>query len=388
VIFELVFWLSILALFHTYVFYPLLVRVLAFGKKNNQIIFTKYDEWPDISIIMAVHNEEKILEKKILSVFSSGYPISKLTFYIGSDASTDNTDQIIIEYAAKYPQVIYERFNTRVGKVHIINKLADKTINEILIFTDANAIISQNAIFNLVKHFKNPAIHLVGGRMKHSQQISGNVAFIEWRYFESEYKVKDAESRLWGCMMGAFGSFYAVSKKFWRPVPEKFISDDFYITLKAIEKGGKAVFETDAVVIENVPGSLEEEFKRKLRISTGNFQNLSVLYPMLLSKRFSLSFSFFSHKVLRWFGPIFILFGIISLLLIFQQNLAYFILFIIMILCLIAPIIDYFLEKIRIHVIILRFISHFFYMNIALLKGLFKYIKGVKSNVWEPTKRD
>jgi cellulose synthase/poly-beta-1,6-N-acetylglucosamine synthase-like glycosyltransferase len=189
-------------------------------------------------------------------------------------------------------------------------------------------------------------------------------------------------------MIGAFGALYAIRKNNWFPVPENFISDDFYISMKAIEKSGKAIFEPESIVFENVTGSLKSEYKRKSRIATGNFQNLSVLYKILFSSRLKLAFCFFSHKVIRWFGPVLIIFGMLSLVFLFRQSLLYSILFVIMVLSLTAPIIDFFYGKIQIHVILLRFVTHFYYMNIALLTGLFRYMKGVKSNVWEPTKRD
>jgi hypothetical protein len=52
------------------------------------------------------------------------------------------------------------------------------------------------------------------------------------------------------------------------------------------------------------------------------------------------------------------------------------------------PLIDYLLRKINIHSIPLRFISHFVLMNLALLAGFFKYLGGIKNNVWQPTKRN
>jgi cellulose synthase/poly-beta-1,6-N-acetylglucosamine synthase-like glycosyltransferase len=388
VIFELIFWISFLSLIHTYVVYPFLVILLAVRKKDNQYEFQNYEELPPISIILAVRNEEKIISKKIESVLNSGYPVEKIHFLIGSDASEDNTDQIITNITNNCKAVKFERFDQRMGKIQIINNLAAKADDEILVFTDAHAIFEKKSLFNLVKHFKNPEIHVVGGKMKNSDSLAGNVAIQEMSYFELEYKVKHAESILLGCMIGVFGSFYAVRKKYWMPVPDNFICDDFYISIKAIEHGGKAIFEPQALVYENVPGSMKEEFKRKVRIATGNFQNLSVLYPILFSRRMGLSFGFFSHKVLRWFGPVFIILGMICLSFIFYENLTYTILFVIMTLSLLASITDIFLKKIQIHVVLLRFIAHFYYMNLAILTGMFRFLKGVKTNVWEPTRRE
>jgi cellulose synthase/poly-beta-1,6-N-acetylglucosamine synthase-like glycosyltransferase len=388
VVFEIIFLVSSFLLLHTYVFYPLLVIILSVKRKNNQQTYSREEELPAVSIIMAVRNQEGIIRKKIESVFTSGYPAEKITFYLGSDASTDDTDKIIEEFKIKYPRIIFERFAQRTGKIEIINKLASQASDQILIFTDAHAIFYPESIYHLVKHFKNPEINVVGGKMDVQHKNHGTIAYQEKSYFKNEYAIKYAEGKLWGSMMGAFGSFYALRRSKWFAVPANFIGDDFYISLKAIEKGGKAIFEPEAVVGMGVSESIKEEFRRKSRIATGNFQNLFALYPMLIPKRPGLSFSFFSHKVLRWLGPVFIFVAIISLGFIFRKNLLYTILFIATTLCLLIPIIDYFHVKYRNHVILLRFITHFFYMNIAMLTGMFRFMKGVKSNVWEPTKRD
>jgi cellulose synthase/poly-beta-1,6-N-acetylglucosamine synthase-like glycosyltransferase len=356
--------------------------------KSNQKVYNREENLPSVSIIMAVRNQQGIIAKKIDSVFTSGYPAEKITFYLGSDASTDLTDKIIEDIKIKYPRIIYERFNQRIGKIEIINKLASQALDQILIFTDAHAIFYPESIYHLVKHFKNPEINVVGGKMDVQHKKNDTIAYQEKSYFKNEFAIKYAEGKLWGSMMGAFGSFYAIRRSKWVAVPANFIGDDFYISMKAIEKGGKAIFEPKAVVSMGVSESIKEEFRRKSRIATGNFQNLFALYHMLIPKRPGLSFSFFSHKVLRWLGPIFIITATISLSFIFRKNLLYTILFIVTALSLTIPIIDYFHVKFRNHVILLRFITHFFYMNIAMLTGMFRFMKGVKSNVWEPTKRD
>ena len=204
---------------------------------------------------------------------------------------------------------------------------------------------------------------------------------------EREFRLKLSEGRVWGSMMGAYGAFYAIRKESFVAVPDRFMVDDFFISLKAIEKGGSAICEPKAVAYEDVPGDLMSEFRRKIRISTGNFQNLAVFFPILFKGRFGLAFSFFSHKVLRWLGPIFIILVLICAITLFNINIFYATFLIIMLLSMMVPFIDFFHRKSQIQIVILRFITHFYYMNTALLIGLFNYLKGVKTNVWEPTKR-
>ena len=160
--------------------------------------------------------------------------------------------------------------------------------------------------------------------------------------------------------------------------------DDFYVTMNVIEQGKEIVFDPDAICHEDVPTLSEEEFKRKVRISIGNFQNLA-RYKGLLFKFNAVSFAFFSHKVLRWLTPFFmILLLFISMIL--SVYIPFFFVLVILQLCgMILPLID---QAVNISFRPLQYISHFYLMNFALLKGFFIYLGGIDSNIWQPTKRN
>jgi hypothetical protein len=140
-------------------------------------------------------------------------------------------------------------------------------------------------------------------------------------------------------------------------------------------------------VYEDVSNDAGIEFKRKIRIATGNFQNLARFRKLLFSRRPGLSFCFWSHKVLRWIGPLFILGALINLIILAFPYPFYRILLIINVVVLLIPGLDFALKKLNLHFPFFRFISHFLAMNLAMAKGLLRYLKGVKTNVWQPTKR-
>lgn len=387
-IIKIVFWTSLLALLHTYGIYPLIVNFLAKNKKLNQNIYDINDDLPFISIIMAVRNAENVIHKKIQTIYSSEYPIDKIEFLIGSDASVDQTNEIILKCIKQFPKLRFTKYTKRAGKVNIINDLSLKAEGEIFVFTDVHAIPEQNAIFHLTKHFKNQDIAVVCGNLKNRITRNKGISVQEEIYLKSEIKLKYNEGVLWGNLMGAYGAFFAILKKEFKQVPPNFLVDDFFISFNAVLNGKKAILEPKAIVHEKISGNVQHEFKRKIRISSGNFQNLQEFAYILFSKRTSLAFSFLSHKVLRWFGPIFILLTIISTAFLFNYGVFYKFVATLLFFSLISPIIDYFLRKFGFHIILLRFISHYYYMNLGLFIGLLKYIKGVKTNVWEPTNRE
>ncbi len=386
-ILKIIFWISALSLLHSYLLYPLLVILFAANKKNNQVVYDD-NSLPDITIIMAVRNEEKIIYRKLESIINNNYPKNKLTCYIGSDASDDNTNKIIEKYAEKYSNIKLINFEERRGKVFIINKLAELNNSDVLVLTDANAILANNALRHLIKHFKNPEIKVVGGRLLNKKTSKTGVAFQEHSYMEFEYRLKLSEGKLWGSMMGAYGAFFAIRTDSFTPVPHNFMADDFFISIKAIENNGLSICEPQAIAYENVAGKLSEEFRRKTRISIGNFQNFKFFLKNISKFRISTIFSFISHKMLRWLGFIFIFNIMLCLTILAHTNSLYLFMAIILALSFIMLIIDVFCRKNQIQILPLRFITHFYYMNAALFIGFIKYLKGVKSNVWEPTKRE
>ncbi len=99
-----------------------------------------------------------------------------------------------------------------------------------------------------------------------------------------------------------------------------------------------------------------------------------------------------SHKVLRWKGPV------LMLLLYFSSIAAWWLsidinpvlylgVFAAISLSLLLLLADRLLNLFQIHIGLLRLNTHFLVMNAAMLKGMFRYIKGVKSGVWQPTSR-
>jgi cellulose synthase/poly-beta-1,6-N-acetylglucosamine synthase-like glycosyltransferase len=384
----ILFWVSIAALMHTYVLYPALLNILARRRALNRDTYSSVDELPGVTVLMAVHNEQEVLLDKIRSIFSNKIPAGRLRVIVGSDASSDNTNVLLKETAMTNEYLRYIVFEKRMGKSAIINELVKIAGTGIIIITDANVIFEDDTLFHLLKHFKNSDIGLVDSNMRHRGLKNSGISLQENAYISREVKIKYNEGILWGTMMGPFGGCYALRKELYRNVPSQFLVDDFFINMEIFASKHMAILEPEAIVYEDVSNSLREEFRRKIRIAVGNFQNLKYFSATLFSNTPGLSFSYISHKVLRWLGPFFLATIFATSFYLRNENNFYFYVFVIQIFILVLPLIDYLLGKIKIHVIILRFITHFLSMNFALLVGFIKFLKGVKTNVWEPTKRN
>lgn len=386
-IWEIIWWSSVVAIIQSYVTYPLIVSILSMIRKENDRVLTAADDPPYVCIIMAVHNEEQVISEKIQSIYNTGYPGDKFELLVGSDGSSDKTNDILQHLSEQYESLHFISFLRRRGKPAVINELRDRARGSILIMTDAQVLFTPDTIFELVKHYKNDQIGLVGANILNTRIDKSGISYQEWSFMSREIRLKYHEGRAWGTMIGAYGACYSIRNEFYSQVPEGYSVDDFYITMKVLENKKRCILEMKAVGYENVPNRLSEEFRRKIRIAAGNFQNLKTFYKLLWPPFTGVAFSFFSHKVLRWLGPFFLLFLLISNIILAFNHTFYRIPLIIQGVLIISPFIDFLLRKIGLHIVILRFITHFYSMNLALLAGFLKFIKGTETNVWQPTKR-
>lgn len=386
-ILTILFWLAIGAIAITYLIYPLLVIYLPIKKKEPRV-FEPEDDLPGVTVIMAAYNEEAVIEEKLNSVFNGSYPTKKLEVLVGSDKSTDKTDEIVLNLSRKYPNLQLVRFEHRTGKSGIINKLVELSKTEIIVATDANIIFTEHTIFHLVKNFKQPEIDLVGGNLIYKSKKDTGIAAQEHVYLNWENRIKQRESQRWRLVVGVEGGCYAIRKNAFTTIPPLTFMEDFFITMSVLQKGGKVWFEPAAVCYEDVSTQLIEEYKRKVRISIGNWQNFNRFTTMLFKTPYPTGLAFFCHKILRWFTPFLAIFafGCAAILSAPGNIYSYFTMLVIAVLLLLP--LDFALMRHNMHTGILRFINHFIMMNIALLAGFFKYSKGIETNVWQPTKRN
>jgi cellulose synthase/poly-beta-1,6-N-acetylglucosamine synthase-like glycosyltransferase len=380
-----IFFISALLVIHTYLVYPLLMMT-AFPKPGTNVKeYEATDDLPGVAVLIAAYNEEKVIAEKIISVFTTSYPLNKIHVYVGSDASVDDTDHLVAGLKTRFANLELVKFEGRVGKISIINQLQSMGDEDILIMTDANVIFKPSTIFELIKKFKDERVGIVAANIIKESVSDEGIAFQEKKYLSLENRIKTGESNAFNLIMGAEGGCYAIRNNLFSKVPLKFIVDDFFITLQVLMRNKFVLFNSSAICIEDVPGDTAGEYKRKVRISSGNFQNLMFFKGVLLKFWRPIGFTFWSHKVLRWLTPFLLVTGFISSAFLIYYDRAFIYIFSLQLIGFIIPLLDSFLDfKNK----TLKFISHFYLMNFALLEGFFRFTKGIKSSVWQPVKRN
>ncbi len=372
----LLFWLSTGLVFHSYVLFPAQMRTLRRLPAPPPVSGIT----PDIDILLAVWNEAEVIERKIRSTFATTYP-GKISLYIGTDACTDTTDQLIEKLRTEFPAIIHERFTERTGKPGILNVLQQKATAEILVMTDADAFFQPDTLQALIAPFSDERVGGVQADVKITTEASNEVALQEARYTYREMEIKQGESRL-GSIIGAFGAAYALRKSCYRNIPNGFIVDDFFLFMEVLRQGYVTVYAQEARYELLLSGDAQVQFRRKRRIGKGNFQNLLYFSGMLFRLNRT-AYCFWSHKVLRWLTPLLLAAAWLGTLLaapgqVFYAGISWFIGLLIT-----AALIDHWLLVPRgIKVKGLRFLSHFLLMNVALLLGLKDLWQGDNRSHW------
>lgn len=382
---EIIFAISALAMLHTYIFYPALLLLFS-GAKKRELVYDE-SELPAITIICAAYNEEKVIGEKVRSAFKTTYPANKITLAIGTDACTDSTVAILERLQTEFAGLKLHEFKQRTGKIGILNELVKKAGTEVLVMTDANVYFKQETLFELVKHFKDPAMGLVCGNIVKQALNKEAITSSELQYMNFENRLKLAESNLMDVVLGAEGGCYAARREIIKEIPPHFIADDFFITCLALRQKKKVIFEEKALASEDLAADSAGEFRRKARIAAGNFQNLFYFLDILGRFWSGAAFAFLSHKVLRWKTPFLFLASLLVAALLFKVHLFFRIVFFAELGLLLLPLINYLLVTAGIRIKLFIALSHFMLMNAALLTGFIRYCRGVKSSVWQPVKR-
>lgn len=358
----------------TYAVYPL--WQLAFPGKTIDLS-GEYTP-PTVSIVFAAYNESSIIEDKIRSLYHTNYPIDLLSVWIGSDMSDDGTDAIIRSLQKEFPNLNLNVNEARSGKSATINRLVALSSAEVIIATDANILFKETTIEELVRPIAQEKATAVAGTLKYEDKgVASSTASNEKAYLSLENAIRRAESRKHGICLGMEGGLYSMKKAFWQPIPPNTFMEDFFQTVQLISRDQKVLFNESAVGLEDVSTSLQEEYKRKIRISIGNWQNLVRFYPLIFKHPYPFGGLFIMHKVLRWVTPHLYLIALAAGL--FTPNWLFF---------------TVMLVGLPISQLILLALgwatplAYFYAMNAALFIGFIKYIKGVKSSVWQPTKRN
>ncbi len=293
------FWLSVCAIAYAYVGYPmalLFLRLLIHRPVHKSPIE------PHVTLVVPAYNESGVVAAKIHNCASLDYPADKLEVLIASDGSSDDT----VETAQRLSlgaSIRVLAFSQNRGKISVLNDAVREATGEIIVFSDASAILDRDSIRQLVANFADPEVGAVSGIYRVQRADQASMGLQEEIYWKYETFLKIQESSL-ASILGGHGQILGVRKDLYPyPMPGT-INDDYVIPVRVLAGGSRVVYEPLAIAFEEA--SQMVGFQRRVRIMAGNIQQLSEIKALFWPIQVLPLFFFLSHKVIRSVVPFFL----------------------------------------------------------------------------------
>lgn len=375
---ELLFWVSALLVAYVYALYPALLWLLAKGFPRASKVSN--DIRPKVTLLISAYNESGVIGSKIENSLVLDYPPENLEIIVVSDCSDDGTDEIVGSYATRGVRLI--RQNQRLGKAAGLNLGVAQSTGDVVVFSDANAIYQPDAILQLVRHFDDPSVGYVVGNAKYVE-TAGQTASAESEgfYWKMETWLKHLESKF-GSVVGGDGAIYAIRKDLFLPLLATDIND-FLNPLQIVARNYWGIYEPAAICFEEAGESFKKEFRRKVRIISRSLNAIRreprVVLPWVQPRHW---LALVSHKILRWFAPLFLILLVLSSGMLYKSRTYVVVLWLQLIFYALA-IAGLLLEK-RNSIPKYFYLPYYFcVVNVASLLGIFRFLTGTLSPTWE-----
>lgn len=375
----ILFWTSLLLILYTYVGYPLLIALL---QRLVPRTVSKQTIHPFVSVVIAVHNGESSIERRLQNLLAQNYPHEQLEIIVVSDGSSDRSVECANACSSELVSVYALEKND--GKAVALNYGITKVKGELIVFTDARQEFQADAISKLVANFADGSVGCVSGELHFLEDPESKIEAEMGAYWKYEKFIRRSESTS-GSVVGATGCIYAIRRELYQPLPAGTILDDVLTPMNIARTGKRVLFEGQAVAYDIISKDTDQEWRRKVRTLAGNWQLFGLAPWILLPWENPLWMRYISHKLMRLLVPfaMAILF-IVSLLL----SGSFFRIFTFLQLIFYGIALAGFLLPATRTSRIVNLGYFFMVMNAAAVAGFWKWVTGGCATAWQPAYKD
>lgn len=290
---ELIFWFAAALILYTYAGYPLLLLVLTKLKKRP---IMKSPIQPSVSVVLAVRNEASQIAARLQNLCAQNYPAENMEIIVVSDGSDDGTEAFV--EACSDTRVKLIRLEPSAGKAYAVNAGVAAASGEFIVFADARQQFEPMVIRELCANFSDPVVGCAGGELIFRKSPDSTVRAEMGAYWLYEKKIRHMESDT-GSVIGVSGCIYAVRRALFQPLPAGTILDDVLTPMNIVRQGYRVVFVPSAMAYDIVSKDVDQEWKRKVRTLTGNWQLMSLAPWLVVPGMNPVWMRFMSHKIFR-----------------------------------------------------------------------------------------
>ncbi len=294
---DFVFWICAACVAYTFAGYPLLLAMLAPLRR-----------WPlarapftgSVTLVVAARNEANRIGQRVgelVEMLRQARLAGEVI--VVSDGSQDGTAEAARRAVPDGPVRVFE-LPGHVGKAAALTAAWAEAAGQVLVLADARQRWADDALPLLLENFADSQVGAVSGDLV-LESAPGVLAGVGlyWRF---EKMIRRLESR-WHSVVGVTGAICAVRRELFSPMPAGTLLDDVYWPLLVVRKGRRVIHDERAHAFDRLPDRPADEFRRKVRTLSGNFQLVTLLPGLLLPWRNQVWLQWLSHKMLRLAAP-------------------------------------------------------------------------------------
>lgn len=302
--------ISVGTLFYVWILFPLLLLGIALLVQSKFNGNTPSNDNPRVSVVIAVHNEERNIVSRVSNIYECDYPPYLVEVVVASDGSTDATKDVCAKLTTTYPDVRLVDIQPQQGRANAHNSAVLECAGDILIFTDADTSFEPATISGMVASFGDSTVGFVSGNLRYGNAGATDITESAGLYWKFERMLRALESHV-GLFVFGTGACCAVRKSLFRPIPAT--GDvDFTTPLDVVLQGYSCVHEADVIAWDTMPETPEREFRARVRMTAKNLHGTITRWGVRGVIRHPLyTWVLLSHKIGRWLTP----FGMLGVLL-------------------------------------------------------------------------
>jgi len=250
---------------------------------------------PFVSVIVAAHNEEEVIAKRVVNLKALAYPRDRLEVIVSCDGCTDGT---AAEARRAGADLVLE--GPREGKVRAQDRAVERARGELLAFSDANTSWQPDALLELLRPFADPRVGYACGQVRYLTPQGATSR--EGLYWRLELFIRRMESELCS-VTGGNGGIYAVRRDAYLVV-DPVMGHDLSFPFNMVKRGWRALYVPTAVALEPMVPTVEGEFARKRRMLSHTWAIVlrgGMLDPRGYPPRYLAMV--ISHRLLRYLCP-------------------------------------------------------------------------------------
>jgi glycosyltransferase involved in cell wall biosynthesis len=375
---QALFWFCVLAATYSYFWYPALLLILPPRKADSGLPTISIRK---IAVVIAARNEQSKIAEKLANTLGLERPGVALDLIVASDASDDATDSIVLDHFDRGIRLV--RSPVRKGKEHAQELAIASTDAELIVFTDAGTILPKDALLRVLEAFYDPSVGAVSSVdrfISADGTLQGEGAYVRY-----EMWLRDLETSFYS-LVGLSGSFFAARRSVCQKWDNR-VQSDFGTALSCVQLGLRAISDRRLIgYYKNIVDS-RKEYQRKVRTVTRGMGSLRLRAEVLNFFRYGrFSFEVFSHKVMRWATPWFLIGSLATNGILAHQSLFYLLLLVLQLALYLLPVATRIAPGLH-RIGLARIGIYFVEVNVAILHAAILTLTGRTILTWEPSKR-